>query len=106
MFPFNAPRFSDWSSSTVVMQRQAGGAMTIHTLEGPAVPTLAFGSASEYVQVAPGTYRVRVARVGSPSDVLVDLGSLTVGAGAVRTLLVTDAPSGGFPTNLAVITDA
>ena len=72
----------------------------------PAVPSLSFGTASAYVQVAPGTYRVRVTRVGSPSDVLVDLGTLTVGAGAVRTLLVTDAPSGGFPTNLSVITDA
>jgi len=72
----------------------------------PAVPSLSFGTASGYVQVAPGTYRVRVTRAGSPSDVVVDLGTLTVGAGSVRTLLVTDAPGGGLPTSLSVVSDA
>ena len=75
------------------------------TPTSPSIPTLLFGTASDYLQVAPGTYRVRVTRAGSPGDVLVDFATLTVGAGTVRTLLVTDAPSGGFPTNLSVITD-
>ena len=72
----------------------------------PLVPLLPFGLASDYLQIAPGTYRVRITRAGSPSEVLVDVGSVTLSGGAVRTLLVTDAPGGGFPTGLSVIVDA
>jgi hypothetical protein len=75
------------------------------TSTSPSIPTVLFGTASDYLQVAPGSYRVRVTRAGNSGDVLVELATLTVGAGTVRTLLVTDAPSGGFPTNLSVITD-
>ena len=72
----------------------------------PAVAALPFATASDYVQLPPGTYRVRVTRAGNPSDVVADLGTLTVGGGSVRTLLVTDAPGGGLPTNLSVVADA
>ena len=72
----------------------------------PAVPTLAFGAASPYVAVAPGTYRIRITPAGNPSTTLLDTGNITVTAGSVRTLLVTDAPGGGLPTTLSVITDA
>ena len=76
------------------------------TSASPTVPSLSFGSASDYVQVAPGTYRVRVTRAGSPSEIVVDLGDVTLGAGSVRTFLVTDAPGGGLPTNLSIVSDA
>ena len=71
----------------------------------PAVPTLAFGAASPYVTVAPGTYRFRVTPAGTPSTVLLDTGNITVAAGSVRTLLVTDAPGGGLPTTLSIVAD-
>jgi hypothetical protein len=72
----------------------------------PTVPTLAFGSASDYVQLAPGTYRVRVTRVGNATDIVADLGSVVLGGGSVRTILVTDSPTGGIPTTISVLTDA
>ena len=71
----------------------------------PAVPTLSFGAASPYVTVAPGTYRFRVTPAGTPSTVLLDTGNITVAAGSVRTLLVTDAPGGGLPTTLSIVAD-
>ena len=71
----------------------------------PAVPSLSFGAASPYVAVAPGTYRIRITPAGNPSTTLLDTGNITVSAGSVRTLLVTDAPGGGLPTTLSVISD-
>lgn len=72
----------------------------------PAVPTLSFAAASPYVAVSPGTYRVRITPSGNPSTTLLDTGNITLSAGSVRTLLVTDAPGGGLPTTLSVISDA
>ena len=71
----------------------------------PAVPTLLFATASDYVQLPPGTYRVRITRALTPNEIVVDLGNVTVGSGSVRTLLVTDAPGGGLPTSLSVVSD-
>jgi hypothetical protein len=68
--------------------------------------TLAFGAASPYATVAPGTYRIRVTPAGVPSSVLLDSGSFTVASGSVRTLLLTDAPGGGLPSTLSIIADA
>jgi hypothetical protein len=76
------------------------------TTATPTVSTLPFGTASDYVQVAPGTYRVRVTRAASPTEIVVDVGSVILGAGSVRTLLVTDSPNGGLPTILSVLPDA
>jgi hypothetical protein len=75
------------------------------TTATPVVPNLAFGSASAYVSVNEGTYRIRVTRAGSPGEVLVDLASATLGGGSVRTLLVTDASGGGLPPVLSIISD-
>ena len=68
--------------------------------------TLAFGAASPYAVVAPGTYRIRVTPAGVPSIVLLDSGSFTAASGSVRTLLLTDAPGGGLPSTLSIIADA
>jgi hypothetical protein len=57
------------------------------------------------VTVPPGSYRIRITPVGAPSTILVDSGNLSLGAGSVRTLLVTDAPGGGLPTTLSIIVD-
>jgi len=72
----------------------------------PVVPTLSFGAASPSFAVAAGTYRIRVTPAGNPSTILLDTGSLIAGAGSVRTLLVTDAPGGGLPTTLSIVSDA
>lgn len=72
----------------------------------PTIALLPFGTASGYVAVAPGTYRVRITRAGSPGEVLVDVTNVTVMGGSVRTFLVTDSPSGGFPTAMSTIVDA
>lgn len=71
----------------------------------PAIPALVVGAASPYVTVPPGSYRIRITPVGAPSTILVDSGNLSLGAGSVRTLLVTDAPGGGLPTTLSIIVD-
>jgi hypothetical protein len=71
----------------------------------PVVPSLSFASASPYVGVTAGTYRIRITRAGSPSDVLVDLSNTTLGGGTVKTLLVTDASGGGLPPVVSVIAD-
>jgi Domain of unknown function (DUF4397) len=72
----------------------------------PVIPILVFAASSDYAAVTPGTYRVRITRVGAPGTVLVDSGNLTVVSGSVRTLLLTDAPGGGLPTALSIIADA
>ena len=71
----------------------------------PAIPALVFGAASSYVTVPPGTYRIRLTPVGNPSEILADAPNVVLGARAVRTLLVTDAPGGGLPTTLSIIVD-
>jgi uncharacterized protein DUF4397 len=72
----------------------------------PAVPNLSFAAASPYVAVTAGTYRIRITRAGSPSDVLIDSNNVALGSGTVKTLLVTDASGGGLPPNLSIISDA
>jgi hypothetical protein len=72
----------------------------------PTVPALPFGTASNYLTLAPGTYRVRVTPVGNPAQVLLDSGNLSIGSGSVRSLMLTDAPGGGLPTTLSVVSDA
>src|SRR5688500_17258252 len=58
----------------------------------PTVAALPFGTASSYLNLAPGTFRVRVTPVGNPAQVLLDSGSLPIGAGSVRSLILTDSP--------------
>jgi len=72
----------------------------------PSVPILPFGAASDYVTTTPGTYRIRFTRAGSPSEVLLDTGGVTFGAGSVRSLVLTDSPGGGLPTTMSNISDA
>jgi hypothetical protein len=72
----------------------------------PIAQTLNFGAASTYVVLAPGSYRVRVTPAGVPSTILIDSGTLNLGASSVRTFLLTDSPGGGLPTILSAIADA
>ena len=71
----------------------------------PVIPALVFATASAYVTVPPGNYRIRLTPVSNPSDVLADVPSVILGARTVQTLLVTDAPGGGLPTTVSIILD-
>jgi hypothetical protein len=102
------------SKLRIVHVAAAPGAVSVYVTAGnadlstatPVAPAVAFGTASGYVTIAPGTYRVRVTPVGNPSTVLLDTGNLAFAAGTVRTLMLTDAPGGGLPTTLSVVSDA
>ena len=72
----------------------------------PIVPSLPFGTASNYLNLAPGTYRVRVTPAGNAGQVLLDSGNLSIGSGSVRSLILTDSPGGGLPTTLSIVSDA
>lgn len=72
----------------------------------PVIPALDFTAVSQYVNVTPGTYRVRVTRAGNPGDVLLDTGGVIVGSGSVRSLFLTDSPGGGLPTTMSIVSDA
>ena len=97
----------------VVHVAAAPGAVSVYVTAGnadlstatPVAPSVAFGTASSYVALAAGTYRVRVTPAGNPSTVLLDTGNIPLGAGTVRTLMLTDAPGGGLPTTLTVLSD-
>jgi hypothetical protein len=97
----------------VVHVAAAPGAVSVYVTAGnadlstatPVAPSVAFGAASSYVTLASGTYRVRVTPAGNPGTVLLDTGNIPLGAGSVRTLMLTDAPGGGLPTTLSVVAD-
>src|SRR5688500_1319943 len=72
----------------------------------PTVAALPFGTASSYLNLAPGTFRVRVTPVGNPAQVRLDSGNLPIGAGSVRSLILTDSPGGGLPTTMSIVSDA
>ncbi|HUQ83106.1 MAG TPA: DUF4397 domain-containing protein [Gemmatimonadaceae bacterium] len=97
----------------VVHVAAAPGAVSVYVTAGtadlstatPVAPSVAFGTASSYVALAAGTYRVRVTPAGNPSTVLLDTGNIALAAGTVRTLMLTDAPGGGLPTTLSILSD-
>ena len=74
------------------------------TAATPVVPSLSFASASSYVTVNAGAQRIRVTRAGT-TDVLVDVSVAVLDGGSVKTLLVTDAPGGGLPPVVSIISD-
>ena len=97
----------------VVHVAAAPGAVSVYVTSGtadltsatPVVPSLSFASASPYVGVSGGTYRIRITQAGSPSNVLVDVSNAALGGGTVKTLLITDASGGGLPSVLSIIAD-
>lgn len=98
----------------VVHAAAAPGPVSVYVTDltadlGSATPVLALlesGTASAYFSIPAGSYRIRVTRAGSPGDVLLDTGGVPLAGGTVRTLLLTDAASGGLPTAVSIITDA
>ncbi len=71
--------------------------------ETPAITVGTLG-ASDYIELPLGNYQVRGTRFDTKT-VVVD-GTLTLGAGQVRTAIAVDAPGGGEPFGLLVLEDA
>lgn len=70
----------------------------------PQIGGLAFRSASTYLSVAAGDYRVRVTQAGTKT-VLFDSGTLPLGAGVIRTIVAVDHAGGGGPVGALLLTD-
>lgn len=70
----------------------------------PSLTNLGSPSASSYMNLAGGTYEVRLTSAGTKS-VEYDSGTLAFSAGQIRTAVLLDAPGGGFPLTLAFLAD-
>jgi hypothetical protein len=70
----------------------------------PALSGVSFGAVSQYLDVAAGTYQVRVTLAGTKT-VAIDSGSLTLSGGQVRTAIALDAEGGGPPFGLLLLQD-
>ena len=70
----------------------------------PALTSVPFGAASDYLTVPAGDYQVRVTPAGSKT-VAIDSGSLTLAAGQVRTVIAVDNPGGGAPFDFLMLAD-
>jgi hypothetical protein len=70
----------------------------------PTFAHLGYGLASGYLPLDPGTYQVRVTRALSPT-VLLDVGTLTLAAGQVRTVLVLDPSASGGAVRAVTLAD-
>ena len=68
------------------------------------IATINVLDASPYVEVPAGEYRIRITPFDS-DIVEIDSGTLTLGAGQVRTAIAVDAPTGGAPYDLFMLED-
>ena len=69
----------------------------------PTLSNVAFKGVSDYLEVAAGTYRVRITPTGTKT-VAIDA-TLTLAAGQIRTAVAVDAPGGGVPLGAIVLED-
>jgi hypothetical protein len=70
----------------------------------PTVANVPFRGASNYLEVAAGTYRVRITPAGSKT-VALDVNDVALTAGQVRTAVAVDAPGGGTPLAAIVLAE-
>jgi uncharacterized protein DUF4397 len=70
----------------------------------PTIPNVVYLTASSYVQIAGGTYRVRVTATGTKT-VLIDDANVGLPALGARTMLSLDNPGGGPPFSTLLLTD-
>ena len=70
----------------------------------PALANVDFKAASPYVAAPAGDYQVRVTAAGTKT-VALDTGTLSLGAGQIRTGIALDAPGGGLPVGAIVLAD-
>ena len=70
----------------------------------PTVAGLSFRGSSTYQSVLAGTYRVRVTSAGT-RNVLLNVPNVPIVAGQIRTVVALDAPGGGPPFALKLLSD-
>lgn len=70
----------------------------------PVITGIGYRTASQYLALPPGTYRVRFTLAGTRTLVL-DTGNLALGNGDIRTVVVLDAAGGGLPPSVVVLED-
>lgn len=96
-------RILDWAtvSSAVKVYLTAPGANLAGVTPTATIDIL---DTTEYIEVPAGDYQVRI--TASDNDVVaLDSGTLTFGAGQVRTLVATDGRGGGAPREFLVLED-
>jgi hypothetical protein len=71
----------------------------------PTVTGLTFRASSTYQSIPAGSYRVRVTAAGTRT-VLLDVPTVPIIAGQIRTVVALDAPGGGPPFALKLLSDA
>jgi hypothetical protein len=69
----------------------------------PIQAALTSGSLAGFRDIAAGTYELRVTSVNNPTDVRLDIKSLTLGAGIYQTLVLTAGPGGTLVNGQIVI---
>lgn len=74
------------------------------TTATPNVSNLGFPSASAYLNLAAGSYEIRVMAAGSKVQEI-DSGTLTSNSGEIDTGVVLDTTGGGAPLNLTLLAD-
>jgi len=70
----------------------------------PVLTSVPFAAASPYLEVAAGTYQVRICPAGTKT-VAIDSGALALAAGQIRTAIAIDAPGGGTPFGAVLLAD-
>ena len=76
----------------------------------PVAAGLGYQAASTYTTIAPGTYRVRAVPAGTApanraTSVIIDVASVALAGGTVRTIVAADASAGGTPLQAFVLLD-
>jgi len=69
----------------------------------PTLSNVGTGTASDYLNLDAGTYRIRLTALGGKEALLDE--TVTLSEGAVRTIIVRDAPAGGVPLGTVVLDD-
>ncbi|HEX3319538.1 MAG TPA: DUF4397 domain-containing protein [Terriglobales bacterium] len=75
------------------------------TTVSPTLSNVAFEAASGYLSVDPATYEVVVTPAGNNTVIAIDVPNFTVAAGQIRSAVALDAPGGGAPFQLIVLSD-
>lgn len=71
----------------------------------PVATNVAFRSATSYLSLAAGAYRVRVTPTGNRAVVAIDVTTPALVAGVIRTVLALDRAAGGAPLTAVVLSD-
>lgn len=107
----NTPPATGQIRTRIVHASPTAGAVDVYitapdadlTTATPVMTNVAYGDFETLAEVPAGDYQVRVVATGTTDQVLVDSGTLTLAAGAVRTIVVADNPTGTAEPHRAII---